>query len=259
LCVDDRNVRDIMPFVSKPVITYGLAEGAQVRAVDARADGPRMRFDVLREDAAPLSVSLNLPGMHNVQNALAAIAVADEMGVPDDAIVAALAEFRGVGRRFQRRELAVPDRQGGGAFTLVDDYGHHPVEMQATLAAARGAFPGRRLVLAFQPHRYTRTRDLFEDFVKVLSGVDVLLLAEVYAAGEPPIVAADGRALSRAVRVAGRIEPLFVEDIGNLPDQILAVVRNGDVVVCMGAGSIGAVAGRVRERAGDAVSGGGHD
>ena len=259
LCVDDRNVRDIMPFVSKPVITYGLAEGAQVRALGARAEGARMCFDVLREDAAPLSITLNLPGMHNVQNALAAIAVADEMGVPDEAIVAALAEFRGVGRRFQRHELAVPHGQGGGIFTLVDDYGHHPAEMQATLSAARGAFPGRRLVLAFQPHRYTRTRDLFEDFVKILSGVDVLLLTDVYAAGEPPIVAADGRALARAVRVAGRVEPVFVEDVGTLPAQILAVVRDGDVVVCMGAGSIGSVATRVRERAADALSGGGHD
>jgi UDP-N-acetylmuramate--alanine ligase len=197
--------------------------------------------------------------MHNVQNALAAIAVADEMGVPDEAIVAALAEFRGVGRRFQRHELAVPNGQGGGIFTLVDDYGHHPAEMQATLSAARGAFPGRRLVLAFQPHRYTRTRDLFEDFVKILSGVDVLLLADVYAAGEPPIVAADGRALARAVRVAGRVEPVFVEDVGTLPAQILAVVRDGDVVVCMGAGSIGSVAARVRERTGGALSEAGHD
>jgi len=183
-----------------------------------------------------------------VQNALAAIAVADELGVSDEAIVRALAEFRGVGRRFQRwGELPVPAARGGGRFTLVDDYGHHPAEMAATIAAARGAFPGRRLVLAFQPHRYTRTRDLFEDFVKVLNSVDALLLAEVYAAGEGPIVAADGRTLARAVRVAGKVEPVFVEDVGTMPETILDTVRDGDVVITMGAGSIGGVPARTQE------------
>ena len=240
LCSDDPNVREIMPFVSKPVVTYGLREDAMVRAVDLVA-GERMRFSCLREGAAPLDVWLNLPGRHNVQNALAAIAVAGELGLPDGAILKALAEFRGVGRRFQRYgEIALPGK-GSGAFTLVDDYGHHPAEMQATLEAARGAFPGRRIVLAFQPHRYTRTRDLFEDFVRVLSGVDALLLAEVYPAGETPIVAADGRSLARAIRVAGKIEPVFVENIADMPAAILQSAKAGDVVVTMGAGSIGTV------------------
>jgi UDP-N-acetylmuramate--alanine ligase len=245
LCVDDPVVREIMPFVSKPVLGYGLSEGAAFRAVDLRADGTSMRFTVLREDAAELPVVLNLPGEHNVRNALAAIAVADELGVADEAILAALAGFRGVGRRFQRwGEIPVA---GGGHFTLIDDYGHHPVEMLATLSAARGAYPGRRIVLAFQPHRYTRTRDLFEDFVRVLSGTDLLLLAEVYGAGENPIVAADGRSLARALRVAGRIEPVFVEDIAAMPSTILGVVRDADVVITMGAGSIGSVPARIRE------------
>ena len=245
LCIDDPVVREILPFVSKPVLSYGLSEGARFRAADVRADAGRMRFTLLREDADPLPVVLNLPGEHNVRNALAAIAVADELGIPDDAIVSALAEFHGVGRRFQRwGEFAAA---GGGHFTVVDDYGHHPAEMEATLAAARGAFPGRRIVLAFQPHRYTRTRDLFEDFVRVLSTVDLLLLAEVYPAGEAPIVAADGRALTRAIRVGGRVEPVFVEDISDMPGTILEVARDGDVVVTMGAGSIGSVPARLKE------------
>jgi UDP-N-acetylmuramate--alanine ligase len=244
LCADDPNVREIMPFVSKPIVTYGLCEDAAIRAVDVVA-GERMRFSCLREGAPPLAVSLNLPGRHNVQNALAAIAVAGELGLPDTAVQKALAEFRGVGRRFQRcGEIALQGMgkgKAGGTFTLIDDYGHHPAEMRATLEAARGAFPGRRIVLAFQPHRYTRTRDLFEDFVRVLSGVDALLLAEVYPAGEPQIVAADGRALARAIRVAGKIEPIFVEDIGDMPAAIVRAARPGDVVVTMGAGSIGGV------------------
>ncbi|OFZ90914.1 MAG: UDP-N-acetylmuramate--L-alanine ligase, partial [Betaproteobacteria bacterium RBG_16_64_18] len=244
LCADDQNVREIMPFVSKPIVTYGLCEDATIRAVDVVA-GERMRFSCLREGAPPLAVSLNLPGRHNVQNALAAIAVAGELGLPDIAVQKALAEFHGVGRRFQRcGEIAVAGA-GGGTFTLVDDYGHHPAEMQATLEAARGAFPGRRIVLAFQPHRYTRTRDLFEDFVRVLSGVDALLLAEVYPANEPPIVAADSRALARAIRVAGRIEPIFVEHIGDMPAAIMQAARPGDVVVTMGAGSIGGVSAQI--------------
>ncbi len=246
LCADDPNVREIMPFVSKPIVTYGLCADATIRAVDVVA-GERMRFSCLREGAPPLAVSLNLPGRHNVQNALAAIAVAGELGLPDRAVQKALAEFHGVGRRFQRcGEIAVGGAdETGGTFTLVDDYGHHPTEMQATLEAARGAFPGRRIVLAFQPHRYTRTRDLFEDFVRVLSGVDALLLAEVYPAGEPQIVAADGRALARAIRVAGRIEPVFVENIGYMPAAIMQAARPGDVVVTMGAGSIGGVPARL--------------
>ncbi len=251
VCIDDANVREILPFVSKPVLSYGLAAEAQFRATDVQPDGARMRFTLQRVNGVrrePLPVVLNLPGVHNVRNALAAIAVADELGVPDEAILAALAAFTGVGRRFQRYgEIAARE---GGRFTLIDDYGHHPVEMQATLAAARGAFPGRRLVLAFQPHRYTRTRDLFEDFVRVLASADAVLLAEVYAAGEAPIVAADGRALSRALRVAGRVEPVFVEDIGQLPQAILDLARDGDVVLAMGAGSIGGVAAQLRQLAG---------
>ena len=250
LCADDPNVREIMPFVSKPIVTYGLREDAMIRAAEVVA-GERMRFSCLREGAPPLAVLLNLPGRHNVQNALAAIAVAGELGLPDSAVQKALAEFHGVGRRFQRcGEIALQAKgKAGGTFTLVDDYGHHPAEMQATLEAARGAFPGRRIVLAFQPHRYTRTRDLFEDFVRVLSGVDSLVLAEVYPAGEPPIVAADGRALARAIRVAGRIEPVFVENIGDMPAAIMQAVRPGDVVVTMGAGSIGGVPARLAEAA----------
>ena len=242
VCIDDANVREILPSVSKPIVTYGMRGDAMVRAADIVA-GERMRFKALREGAPPLDILLNLPGRHNVQNALAAIAVATELGVPDAAIRKALAEFRGVGRRFQRHgEIPLaPNGRPAGSFTLVDDYGHHPVEMQATLDAARGAFPGRRIVLAFQPHRFSRTRDLFEDFVKTLSGVDALLLAEVYPAGETPIVAADGRSLARAIRVAGKTEPVFVERIADMPDAIRKLARAGDVVVTMGAGSIGSV------------------
>ncbi len=240
LCADDVNVREIMPFISKPIVTYGLSDDAMVRAVDIVA-GERMRFRVLREDEPALAVELNLPGYHNVRNALAAIAVGGELGLSDAAISKALAEFRGVGRRFQRwGDIAVPGT--AGSFTLIDDYGHHPAEMLATLAAARGAFPGRRIVLAFQPHRYTRTRDLFEDFVRVLSTVDALLLAEVYPAGEPPIVAADGRTLARAIRLAGKVEPIFIENIEEMPVAILNAARTDDVVITMGAGSIGSVA-----------------
>ncbi|ODP34876.1 UDP-N-acetylmuramate--L-alanine ligase [Pandoraea sp. ISTKB] len=254
LCVDDPNVREILPFVSKPIVRYGLSEDAQVRAIDVRADAGQMRFTVLRQfgaGAAPLDITLNLPGEHNVRNALAAIAIATELEVPDAAIAQALAEFNGVGRRFQRYgEIALPKASGAGTFTLIDDYGHHPVEMAATLAAARGAFPGRRIVLAFQPHRYTRTRDCFEDFVKVLSDADAVVLGEVYSAGEAPIVAADGRALARALRVAGKVEPVFVEDVAQLPDAILQVARAGDVVITMGAGSIGAVPGKLQVQQG---------
>ena len=243
LCIDDPHVRDILPFVSKPVLSYGFAPEAQVRAIDAVADGTRMRFTVQREDQPPLAIDLNLPGRHNVANALAAIAVGSELGVGDSAIAEALAGFTGVGRRFARHgDLPAPH---GGSYTLVDDYGHHPVEMAATIAAVRGAFPGRRLVLAFQPHRYTRTRDCFEDFVKVLATTDVLLLAEVYSAGEAPIVAADGRSLARALRVGGKVEPIFIETIDEFPAALQDVVRDGDVVITMGAGSIGQVPARL--------------
>ena len=249
LCIDDANVREILPRVTKPVTTYGLTPGAQVQAHSIEhIEGGQMRFKVARVNGTTLpelDVVLNLPGVHNVLNALAAIAVGMEVGVDDAAILRALAEFRGVGRRFQRwGEIEVPG--GGGTFTLVDDYGHHPVEMAATLAAARGAFPGRRLMLVFQPHRYTRTRDCFEDFARVLSTVDALVLTEVYAAGESPIVAADGRALARAVRVGGKVEPVFSETVGDLPGAIAAIVKPGDVVLTMGAGSIGGVPAQLR-------------
>lgn len=245
LCGDDPNVRAIMPRVAKQIVTYGLSPDCNFHAENVVAVDGQMRFDCVRVNGSVsrLPITLNTPGMHNVLNALAAIAVATEVQVPDAAIIKALAEFKGVGRRFQRYgEVALPT---GGSFTLVDDYGHHPVEMAATLAAARGAFPCRRLVLAFQPHRYTRTRDCFEDFVKVLSTVDALLLAEIYAAGEAPIVAADGRSLARALRVSGKVEPVFVEDIAAMPQTIMDVARDGDVVLTMGAGSIGAVPGKV--------------
>ena len=249
LCTDDAAVRAIVPQVTCPVTSYGFDEGAEVRAVNVRAVAGQMHFTVQRRNSLvlpDLDVVLNLPGRHNVLNALSAIAVAVELGIDDAAVVRALAQFKGVGRRFQRYgELPVSAAHGGGSFTLVDDYGHHPVEMAATLAAARGAFPGRRLLLAFQPHRYTRTRDCFDDFVKVIARADAVLLAEVYAAGEAPIVAADGRSLARALRVAGHIEPVFVDDIADLPQAILDAVRDGDVVLCMGAGSIGAVPAKV--------------
>jgi len=210
-----------------------------------------MQFTVIQDGYAPMDISLNQPGMHNVQNACAAIAIARELGVADSATQKALTEFNGVGRRFTRYgDIQLPN---GTTFTLVDDYGHHPVETAATLAAARGAYPGRRLVLAFQPHRYTRTRDLFEDFVKVLSSTDALVLAEVYAAGEQPIVAADGRSLAHALRVLGKVEPVFVEDIADMPATIADVVKDGDVVITMGAGSISGVPAQLAQRAREAA------
>ncbi len=272
VCIDDPHVREILPAIAKQVVTYGFTATANIRAENVRADtdgSGHMHFDCVRTNGTEsrFPVTLNLPGEHNVRNALAAIAVATEVGAGDTAIQKALAEFNGVDRRFQRcGEIPIPGggtdgpprsqtplaaphggagaalgRPGGGTFTLIDDYGHHPTEMAATLAAARGAFPGRRIVLAFQPHRYTRTRDCFEDFVKVLSAADAVLLAEVYAAGETPIVAADGRALARALRVTGKLEPVFVEDIAAMPEAILAAARDGDVVITLGAGSIGSV------------------
>ena len=251
VCVDDEAIRSLLPSIARPITTYGFADDAQVQAVNVRAVGTQMHFTARRRNGITLpdlDVVLNLPGRHNVLNALAAIAVAVELGVPDEAVQRGLAEFNGVGRRFQRYgEVAVPPAQGAGSFTVVDDYGHHPAEMAATLAAARGAFPGRRLVLAFQPHRYTRTRDCFEDFVKVIGQADAVLLAEVYAAGEAPIVAADGRSLARALRVAGKLEPVFVDRIGDMAQAVLDNARPGDVVLCMGAGSIGAVAGQIVE------------
>lgn len=253
LCNDDPNVREIIPFVSRPITTYGIDTEAQVRAVNIKAQGTVMTFDVRRQgatgDLPVLSVQLNLPGRHNVLNALAAIAIATELGVSDQAIATALAEFHGVGRRFSMvGDFPVAPSRGQGRFTVVDDYGHHPVEMQATLAAARGAWPDRRIVLAFQPHRYTRTRDCFEDFVRVLGMADAVLLTEVYAAGEPHLVAADGRALARALRVAGKVEPVFIEDVSELATTIRNFAQPGDVVVVMGAGSISRVPGQLGDQ-----------
>jgi len=241
VCIDDDNVREILPRVTKPVTTYGLSEGANIRATNVRADNGKMHFTVTRVNGVTTTfdVTLNLPGNHYVLNAMAAISIASELNVPDKAIIKALAEFKGVGRRFERHG-EVPT--GNGTFTLIDDYGHHPVELRAVVAAARDAFPDRRLVLAFQPHRYTRTRDCFEDFVQVISAVDVALLTEVYSAGEAPIVAADTRSLIRAIRVLGKVEPIFVETPDELPEAIANAVEENDVVIVMGAGSVGQVA-----------------
>jgi UDP-N-acetylmuramate--alanine ligase len=242
VCVDDANIREILPRVTKPVMTYGFSDEARVRARNVRADNGKMHFTVDRINGktTTFDVTLNLPGNHYVLNALAAIAIASELNVADKHIIKALAEFKGVGRRFER--YGEVSAKAGGTFTLIDDYGHHPVEMQAVIAAARDAFPNRRLVLAFQPHRFTRTRDCFEDFVRVLSTADAVLLTEVYSAGEAPIVAADTRSLIRAVRIAGKVEPLFVETTDELPEAIINMAQAGDVVIVMGAGSIGHVA-----------------
>ena len=239
VCIDDPAVREIIPSIARPVITYGLIEEAQVRAVDIVAKDGAMTFNVQSKDAnlsSTLAIELNLPGLHNVKNALAAIAVALELEINPDAIKKALSQFKGVDRRFQKYgEVAA---KNGGTYTLIDDYGHHPVEMKATIEAARGAYPGRRLVLAFQPHRYSRTRDCFEDFIKVMASVDVILLSEVYAAGEAKIVGADSRSLCRAIRLTCKVEPIFVDEIQNMALEILNIAKNGDVVLCMGAGSI---------------------
>jgi UDP-N-acetylmuramate--alanine ligase len=252
LCSDDPGVRSILPMISRPIVTYGFGEDAMIRAVDVQAHaGGTMTFTVQRRNGVrlpDLSITLNLPGRHNVLNALATIGVTTELEVDDAPVVKGLAEFRGVGRRFQRYgELPASAANGGGSFSLIDDYGHHPVEMAATLDAARGAFPGRRLLLAFQPHRYTRTRDCFEDFVKVLGQADGVLLADVYAAGEAPIAAADGRALAHALRVAGKTDPVFVDQIADMPRTIVEQARGGDVVISMGAGSIANVPAQVAE------------
>lgn len=244
LCSDSEHVRAILPRIKKPFATYNIDdETADLNATNVQTSGAQMKFTVrVKQKSGDLTfdVLVNLPGRHNVLNALASIGIALECGASIEAIQRGLAEFSGVGRRFQSYgEIQLP--QGGKAL-IIDDYGHHPVEMAATLAAARGAYPDNRLVLAFQPHRYTRTRDLFEDFVGVLGTADCLVLTEVYAAGEEPIVAADGRALSRAVRVAGKVEPVFCEDIAKLPETLLNILQDGDVVLTMGAGSINRVA-----------------
>ena len=242
VCVDDAAVREILPSIARPVITYGLAAEARVRATDVQANNEKMSFLVeckSNDTWTSMPVVLNLPGLHNVRNALAAIAVAIELDIKPEAIQNALSQFRGVDRRFQNYGKITAKE--GGLFTLIDDYGHHPVEMKATIEAARGAYPNQRLVLAFQPHRYSRTRDCFEDFIKVMASVDVILLSEVYAAGEAKIVGADTRALCRAIRLNCKIEPIFVEEIQNMALAILDIAKDGDVVLCMGAGSISGI------------------
>ncbi|MDO4998097.1 MAG: UDP-N-acetylmuramate--L-alanine ligase [Neisseria sp.] len=243
LCVDSEHVRAILPRVNKPYATYGLDDSAEIYASDVESLGAQMRFTVHVQskgsELEPFSVVLNMPGRHNVLNALAAIGVSLECGADVAAIQQGLLGFAGVGRRFQSYgEVALPK---GGKALVIDDYGHHPVEMAATLAAARGAYPDKRLVLAFQPHRYSRTRDLFEDFSKVLNTVDALVLTEVYAAGEEPIAAADSRALARNIRAFGKVEPLYCADVNELPEMLLNVLQDGDVLLNMGAGSINRV------------------
>jgi len=239
LCLDDEHVRSIVQELGRPVLSYGIEAGADVRAVNIRPEALKTRFDVERAAAAPLEVTLNLPGLHNVRNALAAITVALELGVEDEAILRALAAFQGVDRRLQHVGDVVT---AVGRVSVVDDYGHHPTEVTATLEAIRQGYAGRRVLLAFQPHRFTRTRDLIDDFGKALSGADVLCVTEVYAAGEAPIAGADGRAICRAVRSRGLLEPLFVEKVEELPQALKDVIKDGDVILAMGAGNISAVA-----------------
>jgi UDP-N-acetylmuramate--alanine ligase len=240
MCLDDEGVREILPQISKPVITYGVHEDADIRAVDIKQDGMLTAFSVIRRgDYPPLQVTLNMPGWHNMLNSLASIAVATRLTVSDDAIVKSLGAFKGVGRRFQvQGDLAID----GGKLTLVDDYGHHPREIAATLEALRQAWPDRRSVIIFQPHRYTRTRDLFEDFVQILSTVDVLILMDVYPAGEALIAGADGRALTRAIRMRGQVDPVFVDVWQELPKILAGIVKPDDVILTMGAGNVGQIA-----------------
>jgi UDP-N-acetylmuramate--alanine ligase len=251
LCGDDVHVQSILEDVARPFVTYGFAPEADIRAVDVVREGLQSRYQVLRAGHGPLSITINLPGRHNVLNSLAAVAVATELEIPAAAIQRALVNFQGIDRRLQQLgEIQWP----GGCALLVDDYGHHPTEIAATLDAVRQGWPARRLVLVFQPHRYTRTRDLLDDFGLALSECDVLLVTEVYAAGEAPIAGADGRAICRAVRTRGLIEPVFVDRVDDLADSLRGVLRDGDVVLTMGAGNIGAVAQELKSRLAEAAS-----
>jgi UDP-N-acetylmuramate--alanine ligase len=252
LCIDDPGVCEILPLISKPVKTYGISEAADVRAIDIHQDGLKTHFTVLRWDNLPaLKVTLNLPGWHNMLNSLAAIAIATALGVDDAAIIKSLAEFNGVGRRFQINGDLNLD---GGKLTLVDDYGHHPRELAATLEALRQAWPDRRKVVVFQPHRYTRTRDLFEDFVEVLSSVDVLILLDVYSAGEAPITGADGKALSRSIRIRGQVDPVFVQNREDLATILAGIVEAEDVVLTMGAGNVGQIAAELPQKLQESIA-----
>jgi UDP-N-acetylmuramate--alanine ligase len=251
MCIDDEGVREVMEACSRPLRTYGFSEEADLRAVNVQQQGNVTRFAVARDGAAPLEVTLNLAGRHNVLNALAAIAVAQELGVKDDSIVRALVEFQGIGRRFQIQG-DIETRKG--RVMLIDDYGHHPREVAATVAAIRDGWPGRRLVVAFQPHRYSRTRDLFEDFAMTLSEVDALVLLEVYPAGEEPIAGADSRSLARAIRARGQVDPVFIESVDDLAHTLEGVIQGGDIVLTLGAGDIGAAAtGLVQQLQGESV------
>ena len=246
VCGDDDIVREVIPEISRPVLTYGLGPDNDVRAIDVRQEGMTSRFAVTLPDRnEPLDIFLNMPGEHNILNALAAIAVAADEGIGDEAIQSGLAEFLGVGRRFQvYGDIAI----GDGSAMLVDDYGHHPREVAATIAAVRKGWPERRLVMIYQPHRYTRTRDLFEDFVDVLSAVDVLVLLEVYSAGEAPIQGADGRQLSRSIRNRGQVDPIFVEGIDAVPEVVRDIVAPGDIIITQGAGNVGSLATELAKR-----------
>jgi UDP-N-acetylmuramate--alanine ligase len=245
LCADDEHLQSILEAVARPYSTYGFGETADIRAVDVQRLGLQSKYDAVRKGHSTISITVNLPGRHNVLNSLAAVAVATELEIPDGAIQRALANFQGIDRRLQQLgEIEWP----GGRALIVDDYGHHPTEVAATLDAVRQGWPTRRLVLAFQPHRYTRTRDLLDDFGRVLGECDVLLVTEVYAAGEAPIAGADGRAICRAVRSRGHVEPVFVEHVETLADSLRGVLHDGDVVLTMGAGNIGAVAHDLKAR-----------
>lgn len=245
MCIDDAGVRDILEDCGRPMLTYGFSEEADVRAVNIEQVGSTTRFEVLRAGCEPLALSLNMAGRHNVLNALAAVSIATDLEVADEAIIRALAGFQGIGRRFQMNGVVSTAK---GAVELIDDYGHHPREVAATVEAIRAGWPGRRLVVAFQPHRFSRTRDLFEDFTKVLSEVDVLVLLEVFAAGEAPIAGADGRSLTRAVRSRGQVEPVFIETVDELAETLLGVIQEGDIVLTLGAGSIGAAAAQLAQQ-----------
>ncbi len=239
MCIDDAGVRDVLADCGRPMVTYGFDEAADVYAIDVAQRGTTTSFQVMRKGREPLALTLNMAGRHNVLNALAAIAIATDLGIDDAAILRALVGFQGIGRRFQMNGVADTAK---GRVELIDDYGHHPREVAATVAAIRAGWPERRLVVAFQPHRYSRTRDLFEDFAKVLSEVDVLVLLEVYAAGESPIAGADGRSLARAVRARGQVDPVFIEGVDELASTLLGVIHDGDLVLTLGAGNIGAAA-----------------
>lgn len=246
VCVDDKEVRELLSKITRPIIRYGIEQDADICASNIRSSGMQTHFDVmLPERDAPIAITLNMPGNHNILNALAAIAVAHELGVEDDAIQSALKSFEGIGRRMN---LYGDIKTSAGTVTLVDDYGHHPTEVAATLQAVKAGWPDKRLVVVFQPHRYTRTRDLFEDFTQVLADIDVLLLTEIYSAGEEVIAGADGRSLCAAIRARGKVNPIFVEDIDQTDEVLRTVLQDGDVVLTLGAGSIGRVATELPEQ-----------